>query len=91
MSGNERMIYLSVGTVDLAVSIFNVGVLIGVRALKEPPSDILLVLTTFSIVRTLLIDTTISIHLLTQSTMHSALLPLHLHPISTTFAWQLDF
>lgn len=60
MTSVERTVYLSVGTFDLVIATFNLIVLITVRALKEPPSDILLILTVFAIVKTLLIYITIS-------------------------------
>lgn len=56
----ERTIYLTVGSFDLLVSAFNLIVLITVRSLREPPSDILLILTIFAIVKTFLIYITIS-------------------------------
>lgn len=87
MTPTERSIYLSVGSVDLATSIFNVCVLLGVRALKEPPSDILLVLTLYSITRAFLIYATVSTPLPTQSTTTptSQMCPLT-SPVS---AWRL--
>lgn len=72
MTSVERTVYLSVGTFDLVIAIFNLIVLITVRALREPPSDILLILTVFAIVKTLLIFITISTASLNQFTMTSS-------------------
>jgi hypothetical protein len=88
ISGSERTIYLSVGSVDLAVSIFNVAVLVGVRALKEPPSDILLMLTVYSIVKTGLIYTTLSSSDYSQFT--TTPIPPIIHQDSATFVLPLD-
>ena len=60
MTSVEKTVYLAVGSFDLIIAIFNLIVLITVRALREPPSDILLILTIFAIIKTLLIYFTIS-------------------------------
>lgn len=87
IQGTERIIYICVGSLSLAVAVFNIIVLMKVRALKEPPSDILIMLSIYSITRTVLIDATLSSSHFTQSMMISTLDPLQ--QLSMTFALPL--
>jgi len=60
ISGSEKLSILIYGPFVLLVSIFNMGVLIGVKAYREPPSDILLFANVFSIMKILVIYITMS-------------------------------
>ena len=48
----------------LIISIFNLGVLIGVKAFREPPSDIIILANISAVVKLIIIFITLSINIL---------------------------
>ena len=60
LAGSQKLSIIIYGPQVLHVSIFNMGVLIGVKAYRQPPSDILLFSNIFSILKIFVIYLTMS-------------------------------
>jgi hypothetical protein len=71
LAGSEKISIIVYGPLMLLVSIFNLAVLIGAKAFREPPADILILANLFAVVKILVIFITMSTPPGIQSTMTS--------------------